>query len=314
MKKFVFVLSAGMCMASCKLFPGENKKISDPLNTSYHLHLNPKPGSQYYYDISNSTETNIELEGQEIKNSNTTTVGITYVIEKDTGSNYIFKMGYDKAHISTKNGDNEIEMDASDAKLSLNPAEKMLGALKNASLVVSVSPNGDVKIVSGYKELSQDLMAGLDSNNLTARAVAQKQLDKIIGEGMIQKNLDQLFKIFPDSTIRVGDKWKINSKQNGDFNLNVNTSYQLKDINDNIALINSESDIASDNTPIAMMGYQLVPNLKGTQDGKYEVNTKTGMLMKGTVKSEIKGNVQMAGREVPIKIKMKVEIDGRQTK
>lgn len=313
MKKILFVLSAGISIASCKLFPGENKKISDPLNTSYHLHLNPKPGSHYYYDVSNRTETHVELEGQEIDNSNTTTVGITYSIEKDTGANYVFKMGYDKAHILTKTGDNETEMDAMNAKFSLNPAERMLGALKNASLVVSVSPNGNAKIVSGYKELSQQLMQGLDSNNINAREVAQKQLDKIIGEGIIQKNLDQLFNMFPDSTIRIGDKWKIDSKQNGDFNLNITTFYELKDISDNIALINSESDIASDNTPIAMMGYSVIPNLKGTQEGKYEVNTKTGMLMKETVQSEIKGNVQMAGREVPIKIKVKVEIDGRKT-
>jgi len=33
-------------------------------------------------------------------------------------------------------------------------------------------------------------------------------MDKAIGEGIVKKNVDQLFKMFPDSAVHVGDKWK----------------------------------------------------------------------------------------------------------
>jgi hypothetical protein len=311
MKKLLIVLSTSIALASCKLFPSENKRISDSFNTSYHLRLNPENGSEYHYEISNVTDINVEMQGHPIKNTNNTTVGIDYAITKDSTAGFLFKMNYDKAHIRAKNGDNETDMDAANAKYSMNPAEKMLGALKDASLLVSVSSTGVVKIIGGYKELSQQLMFGLNQNDSAARVIAQRQLDKIIGEGMIQKNLDQLFKIFPDSTIRIGDKWKINSIEKGDFNLDVTTSFQLKDISNSIAIVHAQSDLVSENLPVTMMGYTMTPNLKGTQKGKYEIDTKTGMILNSEIGSEVAGNLNLDGSEIPIKIKMTIKMEGQ---
>jgi hypothetical protein len=312
MKQILAFFICVFIAASCKL-PNEDKKYTDPESITYHLKFNPDSSSKYHYDIKNTTETEIELENKKIQSINTTTTGMSYVINKDTSGNYIVNITYDKVHLYTKTNDSETEADAENASFPLNPADKMLGALKDANLTVSISPTGDIKILSGYKELSEQLMSSLDANDVNARSVAQKQLDKLIGEGMIQKNLDQLFKMFPDSAVHVGDKWKIDSRQNGDFNLNIKTFYRLKDIHNGVAYINSESDLESDNTPIAMLGASVIPNLKGTQEGKYEMEAKTGMLLNGAITSEVKGNMQMMGREVPVKIKTKVNIKGEKS-
>lgn len=74
----------------------------------------------------------------------------------------------------TKNGELETEADAENASVSLNPADKMLGALKKSKLTVLVSPTGETKILSGYKELSEELMSTLDANDQNARSIAQQ--------------------------------------------------------------------------------------------------------------------------------------------
>jgi hypothetical protein len=305
------VLLAGL--SSCKI-TDEDKSYADTESTTYHLRLRPDKGSRYYYDINNSTSIRFEVEGKETESENATEVGMTYDISGDSSGNYLFTMKYDRAHVSTKNGETKTEADAQNASFSGNMVDKMLGALKEATLVASVSPDGEITIVSGYKELTDQLMLYLNTNDSTTRDIARKQLDKIIGEGMIRKNIDQLFKMFPDSAIRVGDKWKIDSRQNGDFNFRFKTSYRLKEISEGIALIDSESEIVSESLPIAMLGYSVIPDLKGSQEGEYEMEAETGMLRKATVNSDIEGSIQLAGKQVPIRIKMKVEIEGKKLK
>lgn len=289
-----------------------NDKFSK--NKTYNLNLNPKPGSVYYYDIDNNSEIKLTLNDNEIHNINKSNTGISYIINKDNTGNYLLNISYERIHIYTKNGEQENDADSKNAKLSLNPTERMLGILKNASLTAVVTPKGEIKDISGYKELCSQLMANLDTNNVNVKQTAQSQLDKIVGSQLIQKNLNQLFKIFPDSAVHIGDKWKINTAQNGDFNLNVKSTFHLEDINKEIALVKSESEIEGDHTPLAMMGYSVIPNLKGTQKASYEVETSTGILLNSNIESEVKGNLEMMGREIPISIKVKVTMKGKKTK
>jgi len=313
MKKTTLILSA-VCLivVSCKLPSAD--KYNRAKDVAYNLKLDPKSGSAYQYDITNTTEITVELEDKKNESINQSNAGILYSVDKDSTGNYRMGISYTKLHLYTKNGDNEKETDAENAKFSEDPTARMLGILKNASLTATVTPAGEVKQVDGYKDLSIQLLSTLDPNDLTAREIAQKQLDKIIGSGMIQKNLDQMFKIFPDSAIYVGDKWKISNKQTGDFNSTIKSTFHLDDINGEMAFVKAESDVEVDHTPITMMGYNVVPDLKGTQKAKYEIEAKTGMLLNSEIESEIKGSLQMGTSEIPIKIKITIKMEGKKVK
>jgi len=43
----------------------------------------------------------------------------------------------------------------------------------------------------------------------------QSQWDKAIGEGIVKKERGPALKMFPDSAVHVGDKWKLNSTEEG---------------------------------------------------------------------------------------------------
>jgi len=313
MKTYCFFFLALVAL-SCKLPSNPDKKYSDDANTTYHLRLNPAPASVYHYDIVSTTEINMEVDGKEVDNLNRSTAGINYTINKDSSGNYIFAMNYDKLKMYANNGETETESDADNGRLSLNPTDKLLAILKDASLSAVVSPEGQVQKISGYNELSDQILSTLPPNDINARQIVHARLDKLIGGEMVQRNLDQMFKIFPDSAVRIGDKWKINNQQKGEFSFETKSSFRLKDITNEVALITSETDISSDNTPVSVMGYNAVPVLKGTQQGKYEIETKTGMLINSEIESDIKGSIQIQGREIPIKIKITTTIDGKKIK
>lgn len=66
MKKLLLFFFILLVFYSCKL-PSADKRYSDAEDVIFQLKFNPEPGSDYHYDIKNSTETEVELEEEEVK-------------------------------------------------------------------------------------------------------------------------------------------------------------------------------------------------------------------------------------------------------
>jgi hypothetical protein len=89
------------------------------------------------------------------------------------------------------------------------------------------------------------------------------------------------------------------------------STFKLKDIDDGIALIESEGDLTSDKSESNLMGYSVTSNLQGDQQGEYEIDTKTGMLLKNKVTAKVEGSIQIMGKDVPLTIKTTVKMNGK---
>jgi hypothetical protein len=289
---------------------GEFEKY-DPAKT-YKLNLNPTPGSSYQYDISNETETELSIDGNKTENVNKAEMEILYRVDRDTASNLVFSMQYNKIHLYTKNGETETESDADNISLAGSQADRILSILKKGKIVATMSPSGDLKSVSGYKEIGDEIAAGFDPNDQN-KHVAQNQWEKVIGEGLIKKSLDQLFKIFPDSAVHLGARWKLNTIQGGEFEMRIFSDYKLQAVNSKIAIIESEGKIVSNNSAKAAKPGEpeVITNLKGEQEGLFEMEKETGMLLRCSIKATIEGTVTVMGKEVPLKIKSLVKMNGR---
>ena len=314
MKNYFCFLVIIFFLASCKINPDSNRNYADETKI-YKLHLSPAPGSKYHYDITNETEFKVEIEDKKITNESKTDVGINYEINKDSADNFVFNTNYDKIHLYSKNGDVESDIDADNAGFSVNPAEKMLGSLRTANIIVTLSPTGEVKSSTGYQEIGGKFLEGFKQTGEATRDAIEKKWNKLVEEKIVKNNMDELFKIFPDSAVHVGDTWKLTSHQSGEINLIVKTIYKLKAINNDMAIIESEGEITSDTSPANVLGYNNVTSdLKGTQQAQYEVETKTGMLISGKTKARIKGKLNVMDKEVPITIETSVKINGKKIK
>jgi Family of unknown function (DUF6263) len=307
--KIFLVLILLHSIAGCKTSPNADKQfVNSREDKIYKLRLNAPNGSSYKYDIRNETEMKLEVDDKKVDNINRTTVEVRYLINKDSLGDYNVQINYDKIHLYTKNGDAETDADATKASYSINAVEKMLGILKDAAMVATVSPSGEVKSVKGYKELGAKLLSGVTGADANSKSMAQAQWDKIIGEGVIKKNMKDLFSYFPDSAVHIGDKWKINSKQKGEIPFDIVTSYRLREVNDGIASLNVDADMTSEPGSINYQGMDVTADLKGEQEGEYQMDIKTGMLKSCEINSKVKGNMQVMGRDIPITIITKIKM------
>ncbi len=278
---------------------------------AYKLRLNPSAGSAYHYDITNETKFKLEVHDKKIDNRKEMTVGVDNKVLKDSSGDFVLNIKYRKIHLHSRNGDTEEDKDAANASTSIDPVEKMLGALVSADLASVVSPTGEVKSVKGYRELADKIMAGTSEMDGATRATIQKRLEQTIMDGIIKKNMDQLFKVFPDSAVHIGDTWKLSSTEKESIPVHVTASYAIKDISGGIALIQSEGEIVSDSSMTQVMGYQVMINLKGSQEGEYEMETATGMLQTSEIRMQVEGTIQMLGGEFPLVLEVNIKIKGR---
>ncbi|MBO9200795.1 MULTISPECIES: DUF6263 family protein [Niastella] len=277
-------------------------------NPAYHLRLNLAKGSTYHYTVEYETNTGLEVAGKKINVLNQSEIGVTYVIDKDSAGNYLFQVKYDKIHIRTKTGDKETEYTVPNAEGTADPMEKMLAALKTANIVATVTPAGKVTSITGYQGLSDKMLAGLNTD-VQSRKMAQAQLEKVIGEGILKKNIDQLFNLYPDAAIHVGDSWKTSATQKGEIPLDVQLTNKLKDIDDDIATIKSKGVVSSNKADANIMGQQVTSSLQGEQSGESEVEIKTGLLLSSKTKTDVQGTLQMMAQEIPVTIRSEVKVD-----
>ena len=314
-KAVIFVLVI-LFFFSCKMFPDSNRHYSDGNpDKVYKLRLNPPSGGTYYYSITNESAFKMEVDDKKVDNRNTSTVGLSYKVNRDSAGDLLLDILYDKVHVKTNNRDNnEEEMDADNAAGSANQVEKLLGYLKGATIRVVLSPKGEMRSVTGYEAIKGKIMSGFQPDDTYSKTIAEQQWDQRIKAGLIQKNMEQLFKIFPDSEVHVGDKWRLHTEERDEVNMRISSVFTLTGTHDGVAVIRSEGDIRSQDSTGSAMGYNFAVSLKGKQEGQFELQMATGMVVSSSLESNIEGEMDMLGRKVPMTIHSKVEVLGRQVR
>ncbi|MDX2048319.1 MAG: DUF6263 family protein [Chitinophagaceae bacterium] len=307
---FLTIFFAVTCIFifSCNTNSGKKNTAGDE---KHRLGLKLASGTKYYYTLNNQTQSELEVDGKEVNNSSKTEIGLFYDILKDSAGNFQLKITYDKLHITLKNKDGEEEFDAANGTGSFHPVEKMLGSIRGSLIYITLNPAGEVLQTSGTKEIAEKILASLNIRDEYGRKQVQDQLSKLVGEAFVKNNLEEGFKLLPDTAVSPGDSWSGKTVQSADIKFEALTTYTLVAVTKGIASINAESVLSSAENSASVLGYNVASSLKGKQTGEYKADAETGMLLSSKTKTSIEGTVQMMGREVPVSIKMIKEINAK---
>jgi hypothetical protein len=177
-----------------------------------------------------------------------------------------------------------------------------------------VSTAGQIKSIQGDVAIKDKLLAGFSPGDTYAKSIASQQWDRQVKEGLLKNNMEQMFHVFPDSAVHVGDRWKLSSAQHEQIDLINKTSSQLKEIVDGTAVIHSEGEITSDNAAGTLNGTPYAADLKGKEESDAAMETTTGMLLSSTSESEITGTISSMGRDIPVTITISTKLEGHRVK
>lgn len=292
---------------SCK------QKQHNPTDKKYSPVLQIKDSaSKYYVIITNETITETTVRGKEINSTNTSTAGLIYTLQKDSVGGYTLQITYDSLQVVSQSGDKKTVMDAAGAALSLNPSERLLAGIKGASIFVQLNDKGKIIAVNGYKEIANKILAKIDIPTEADRQKMQQQLYDMLGEGFVKNNLQEGFGIFPDTAVYVGDSWSKKSTQVNIMQLDVNTTYTLAEVEENVATVKSSAQVAGNGISGAgVLNNQPAGSLNGKGSGSYKINMQTGMLTQEESDMYIEGKLQVNGIEVPLNVRITKTISSR---
>lgn len=134
----------------------------------------------YKYDINSETLVETVIDGKDIQNLNQSSIGVLYQIARDSLGNLSVRMSFGKIQSHIKNGPVDSELDAQNASFSLNPVEKILGALKLKSITGKLSPKGEILEVNGYQTIGEELLQSIDPNDGPTREIVKWQWGKSV--------------------------------------------------------------------------------------------------------------------------------------
>ena len=303
-KSFLFFLWLSVSILSCKEKGTGGNESSPTVEKGFQFRLNPAFNTPYKYEMVNETSSEQEINDTKTSNETKIEMALTYSVNRDSSGLYNFNMQYDKFKMHIKALDQEKEIDAETASLSFDPIEKIFGAFKNAAIQVQVDEKANVKKVTGFTDLTSRMRI-LANGNPDALQMLNSTLRQYVAEENIRSSFEKTFKPLPDKLLKEGDEWVVSQPISNDFRNNIDITYKVKSIKNEVVTITTNSDINLENQPTFMEGMSVTTNLKGTQKGEMNIERSTSMMLFSVVELNLKGNIYVIGREVPIKLKTK---------
>jgi Family of unknown function (DUF6263) len=196
----VLCVSCFLFISSCKNATKHHRRVSstDSANTGavasgnnggtvlpededgerYQYKLHPAAGRKYNYTIITETSTMLEVEDKKIKTGNRSEIGLIYEVLRDSANNPLIRITYSKLYMVLQKTDEEDQViDADNAVTSNDEVEKLLNTIKGSSITLTINTKGDIVKVSGSKEISDKIMAGMKADDLKTKQLAQNLIN-----------------------------------------------------------------------------------------------------------------------------------------
>ena len=298
MKKYLIlfiallVTTATITIESCK---------SSQASASKLLKFNLEKGKGYEYEM--VWDLNQEVMNQGIKMD--VTAGYSMDIIEDDGKIKTlsavyndFKMNMQvmgiEINIDTNKPSPDVDME--DAKS--NPSalmNKLLSSIKGKKFNMKVNEQGEVMEVTGFEQIAKDMVDSLGMPEEYKEKMEATAKDQFNGDD-IKKQFSQMFYIFPNKDVKVGDSWKTNYATGGKMPGKYNNTYTVKEIEGDIVTLDAKTTIETENETI---------KLDGNQTGKLLVDSKTGLVVNADFEQDIKASV--GGQSMTIKGKGRIK-------
>ena len=285
----------------------DNINASDESPKTIKLQLNPQIGKKYKYLVTSETESSQEIGGEEIKNNSNVEMNVEYLFQRDSMKNLLVDLTYTKFSLHVKMGEIEKELNAATAATSFDPSEKMFAAFNNANLYAVVDTLGNVLSLRGI-DVIKGKMRQLAAGNANATDMLNSTMQQYLGEEFFRQTIEKSFKMLSDKPLSAGDTISQTNTLNAGFPITVQTIYKVDAIKNNMAEIVSDAAINMKEQQMTVEGSDVLATLKGDQTGKIEMDAVTGILKSSDSDFKLKGNLQVAGNNVPVKIRVRNKV------
>ena len=268
-------------------------KTSSSTSASRVLKFNLEKGRQYDYEM--VWDMNQKAMGQE----NAFSIGAFYTIDVTENEGNIRTMigTYKKFSMTMNIMGMQIDIDTdklrnlkSTDSAGKNPMvmmKKLFSSIVDKSFTMKVNDEGKVLEVSGFKEMIAGMLDSLDLDE-EEKIQGLATLNDQFNDESVRDQFAQLFYIFPNKEVKVGDSWEKSHAAGGKMPAKYTTAYKVKEIEGDFVTLDAKSKIETNGDL----------DLNGSQTGTLIVDSRSGLVVNAKFDQSISISVQGVSLEM----------------
>ena len=187
-----------------------------------------------------------------------------------------------------------VEYDSASPPKQVPQAARPFAALVGLGFASTVTPTGRVTAVEGLEAMFDGMVRKLDLPEGPAKDAVRKVLSEQFGEEAMKQNLQNLFALYPDKPVAVGESWQRRVVVSKGFPVTIDATYTLKSRVDGVATVDVKATLAPNEAagPLDIGTGKMTYDLRGEQSGTATVDEATGWTRSMTTSQLMSGNLR----------------------
>jgi hypothetical protein len=258
------------------------------------LELNLIVGEIYSQNMTSKMTVNQNISGQQM-NIGATIIGkTTYKVIGLEDTIYTIDVKYENLTMKMTLPNGEAEF-SSEKSADTDIFSTLLGMMKTKIFTIKMSRSGRIYEVKNIESLFSGIFDKFPQLTEIQKQQIQGQLMQAYGEKAFKGNLEMVTAIFSNSPVAKGDKWVIKTQLESGMSAEMETTYELMDINDSRGIIIGNATIrtADKDAYIQSNGMPLKYDLQGTMIDNITIDLKTGWIIDAKLSQSIKGTAEV---------------------
>lgn len=300
MKKLSFFLAAASLIITVTAV--QSCKTSSKASTSKMFKFNLEKGKGYDYELVWDLDTKAGGQTSAVSVTGLYSMNITDVVDNIRTITTSYKSM--RMNMSVMDLELDIDSDKPEQKETDGQIGQVIGLMNKVvkgiigkPFVMKVDDEGKVLEIKGFEKIFMDMVdsMGLDEN---MKAQLTASLKDQFSEQTMKDQFAQVFTIFPNKEIKVGDSWEKEYSTSGRMAAKYTTTYTAKEIEGDHVTLTAKTKITS-----SANGQEM----DGTQTGNIIVDSKTGMM----VNAEFDQNIEVKTQGQKVEVIGKGRIKGK---
>ena len=236
---------------------------------------------------------------------------ITYKVTDIKNNNFNIDVQYNSLSMTMNMPNGPVEFSSS-KKGEDDIMSNVFKALTKKPFVIVMSKEGKVVEVKNIDKAFDEILDSFSQLSRQQKKQIKDQLAQSFGEKSFKNNMEMSSAIFPKNAVEKGEKWVINSKLESGMNADIETTYELAEVNENSYVITGVSiikSISNNEYQLSSNGMEMKYDLKGDMTSRIKIHKNSGWTIESTIEQNIEGTASIKpseqipdGMEIPMKM------------
>ncbi len=258
------------------------------------LQLNLEQGVTYTRRVTTEQKISQTVQNQQFEMAQTMILEYGYdVTEVDDTGNTTVKISYANIGFTQDGPMGRTEYKSWEDADTVPMAAKAFAVMLGKNFTVVLSPQGRIARILGTESMLEEMIKAYDMPmDDRMRKEMEVSLKKQFGEEALKETLNDMFAIYPDRPVGIGDSWRTKTVVAMGFPMTIHHTWRLKRIEDGKVYIETSAKIEPNtDVKVTQMGMEVTYDISGEQKRSLVLDESSGWLREGEIEQQVGGKI-----------------------